>query len=114
MGLGTKVMKLPNGDIETMYPISRLAEEMGRGTPTIRKWEIGGIIPKAIFRDKNGRRYYTEEQIQTILDVAQKCNVRQGYSICNTGFPKRVFEAWDSINAKYGMEKEYEGEDSYE
>ena len=90
-----------NGEEVRLFYIDRLAYELGRTAQTIRKWEISGILPKPIFKDKNGRRLYSQEQIDAIVECAIKSNVRQGYSVANTNFSVRVHEALSNINAKY-------------
>lgn len=87
-----------NGKEVKLYYIERLASELGRTPQTIRKWEVSGILPKPIFRDKLGRRLYSQEQIDTIVECAEKSYVRQGYSVANTNFSVRVFEALDKLN----------------
>lgn len=47
-----KDFKLKNGVVVTLYPISTLAEELGRTSQTIRKWEVAGVLPRPIFKDK--------------------------------------------------------------
>ena len=96
-----KKFKLSNGVVVELYPISVLAEELGRTSQTIRKWEVAGILPNSIFKDKNGRRMYSKEQIETIVRVAEECNIRQGYSVSNTSFPSKVYEALEELNKKY-------------
>ena len=97
----TKKIKLKNGETVELYYVSALAEELGRTSQCIRKWEVANILPKATFRDKNGRRMYSKEQIECIVSVAEQCNVRQGYSVVNTGFPAKVHEALKELNKKY-------------
>lgn len=96
-----KDFKLKNGVVVTLYPISTLAEELGRTSQTIRKWEVAGVLPRPIFKDKNGRRMYSQEQIDTIVRVAEECNIRQGYSVSNTSFPSKVHQALEELNKKY-------------
>lgn len=96
-----KDFKLKNGVVVTLYSINTLAEELGRTSQTIRKWEVAGILPKAIFKDRNGRRMYSQEQIDTIVRVAEECNIRQGYSVSNTSFPSKVHNALEELNKKY-------------
>ena len=84
-----------------LFYIERLASELGRTPQTIRKWDVSGILPKPIFRDKLGRRLYSLEQIDTIVECAEKSNVRQGYSVANTNFSVRVHNALNELNAKY-------------
>lgn len=101
MGVPHKHTLNLNGEEIDLFYIDRLASELGRTPQTIRKWEVSGILPKPIFKDKNGRRLYTDEQIQVIVDCAEKSNVRVGYSIANTNFSPRVFKALEELNAKY-------------
>ena len=90
-----------NGETLELYPISTLAEALGRTSATVRKWEVAGIIPDCLFRGPMGRRLYTEEQIRVIVECAEKSNVRTGYSIANTNFTPRVVEALKEVNQKY-------------
>lgn len=90
-----------NGETLELYPISTLAEALGRTSATVRKWEVAGIIPDCLFRGPMGRRLYTEEQIRVIVECAEKSNVRTGYSIANTNFTPRVVEALNEVNKKY-------------
>ncbi len=90
-----------NDEEVNLFYIERLASELGRTPQTIRKWEVSGILPKPIFRDKLGRRLYSLEQIDAIVECAEKSNVRQGYSVANTNFSVRVHKALDELNKKY-------------
>lgn len=101
-----KTIQLNGEEVELFY-INTLAEALGRTPQTIRKWEIAGFIPDCLFRDKLGRRMYSAEQIRAIVECAEKSNVRQGYSVANTNFSPRVFEALAEVNKKY---TEVEGE----
>ena len=101
MGISHYIETEINGESVTLYPISKLAGELGRSTQTIRKWEIAGILPQPIFKDKHGRRLYSLEQIEAIVECAIMSNVRQGYSVANTNFSPRVYKALEEINQKY-------------
>lgn len=101
MGVASKQVVTLNGEELELFYIERLATELGRTPQTIRKWEISGILPKPLFRDKQGRRLYTLEQIDVIVECAEKSNLRQGYSVANTNFSNRVFKALDELNKKY-------------
>ena len=95
-----QVVVIKGEEIELFY-IDSLASELGRTPQTVRKWEVSGILPKPIFKDKHGRRLYSREQINAIVDCAEKSNVRIGYSIANTNFSVRVHKALTEINNKY-------------
>ncbi|HKH58176.1 MAG TPA: MerR family transcriptional regulator [Rubrobacter sp.] len=46
-----------------MYRISEAARELGISVEWLRKGEMRGFFPPAL-RDRNGHRYYTEEDIE--------------------------------------------------
>ncbi len=96
-----KTSAIINGEELDLYYIETLANELGRTPQTIRKWEVSGILPNPIFRDKNNRRLYSQEQIDVIVECAIKSNVRQGYSVANTNFSPRVHKALEEVNKKY-------------
>lgn len=101
MGVANKQVFNLNGEEIELFYIDRLATELGRTPQTVRKWEVSGILPKPIFRDKMGRRLYSQEQIDAIVECAEKSNVRIGYSIANTNFSVRVHDALAKVNKKY-------------
>jgi predicted site-specific integrase-resolvase len=95
-----KRQKINGVEVELFY-IGVLAESLGRSSQTVRKWEISGLLPPPIFRDKSNRRMYSKEQIDTIVQVAEDCHVRQGYSVANTSFANKVFTAINLVNKQY-------------
>ena len=101
MPVANKQTVVINGEELELFYVDRLASELGRTPQTIRKWEVSGILPKPIFKDKNNRRLYSQEQIDAIVECAEKSNVRQGYSVANTNFSVRVFKALNEINNRY-------------
>ena len=101
MAVASMQTVVTNGEEVNLFYIERLASELGRPPQTIIKWEVSGILPKPIFRDKLGRRLYSLEQIDTIVECAEKSNVRQGYSVANTNFSVRVHNALNELNKKY-------------
>lgn len=96
-----KTMKI-NGERVTLYSINKLAMELGRTSQTVRKWEVAGFLPKALFKDvATGRRMYSQEQIDAIVRCAEEAKIRQGYSVANTSFPEKVHKAIQEVNKKY-------------
>ena len=87
----------PTGIKTTLYSISTLAERLGRTSQTVRKWEIGGIIPPTPFTIK-GRRFYSEEHIQAIVDSAEKSKIKPGKSLGNTQFSNRCYKEFERLN----------------
>jgi predicted site-specific integrase-resolvase len=49
----------------TTYRISEAARELGISIEWLRKGETRGFFPPAL-RDRNGHRYYTEEDIERL------------------------------------------------
>lgn len=60
---GTLYRKDMEGDGRTTYRISEAARELGISIEWLRKGEARGFFPPAL-RDRNGHRYYTEEDIE--------------------------------------------------
>ena len=88
-----------------LFPIAKLSQaltdvDIPRDTQTIRKWEIKGVIPPAIFRSGH-KRLFSKEQIECIVRLAKECNIKQGSSISNTEFIQRIWDELGKINAKY-------------
>lgn len=88
-----------------LYPIAKLSQalidaDVPRDTQTIRKWEIKGVTPPAIFR-RHQKRLYSLEQIECIVRVAKECGIRKGVSITDTDFIQRVWEELSKVNEKY-------------
>lgn len=90
----------PNGEKTTLYPIGYLAVELGRDTSTIRKWEVGDVIPASIFRHK-GRRMYTQEMIDLIVKYAEKYKIVQGRSVKNSNFSRYVHIEMNKLFEEY-------------
>ena len=87
----------PTGVKTKLYNIQVLAEELGRTTQTIRKWEIGGVIPPTPFK-QNGRRLYSKEHIDAIVKCAEPSHIKQGSMISSTAFPQKVLREFKRIN----------------
>ena len=98
----------PTGIQTTLYNIGTLAEALGRTSQTIRKWEIGGIIPPTPFK-QDGKRLYSKEHIEALVKGAEKSKLKQGSSIYQTAFTKRAFKDFERINKSF-----FEIEDSEE
>lgn len=94
-------MKLPNGQVVDLFYIGSLASALGRDSNTVRRWEIGGIIPDSCFRDKFGKRLYTQEQIDVIVKCAERAKIKQGASIANTSFSLWCHRELDKLKKKY-------------
>ena len=81
----------------TLYSIATLAEALGRTSQTVRKWEVAGIIPQTPFR-VSGKRMYTEEHIDAIVECAEKAKLSSGNNISNTNFSKNLYKEFERIN----------------
>lgn len=96
---------LPNGIKLDLFYIGTVANTLGRTSNTIRAWEISGVIPETFFKDKNGRRLYTAEQIDVILNAAVRAKITQGSSLRNTSFSRWVYEGFEKLREKYTSKK---------
>lgn len=88
------------GKETTLYSIGVLAEALGRTPQTIRKWEIGGIIPMTPFK-KGNKRFYSSEHIDVIVRCAERAKIKVGTNINNTTFVKRVYEEFQAVNEMF-------------
>jgi len=55
------------------YRLHDLVKILGRHKTTLRNWEAKGFIPKAK-KDNRGWRFYTEGDIEKIVDLIKKNN----------------------------------------
>jgi len=90
-----------NGKEQDLFYVQSLAEALGRSSQTVRRWEIAGVIPPCLFKDKLNRRLYTQEQIDVIVRIAEECKIQQGHSLRLNPFPKKVKEALEELNKTY-------------
>jgi hypothetical protein len=95
----SKSISINGKEIELFY-INTLAERLGRISQTIRKWEISGVIPKAMFRDGSGKRMYSEAEISIIERIAEECKIKQGLPIAHTSFSAKVARALEEFRDK--------------
>ena len=97
----SKTVTLKNGQKLELFYIGALASALGRSTNAIRKWEIAGVIPDPCFKDEQGRRLYSQEQIDAIVRCAERAKIKQGLSIANTSFSTWVHKELAILRDKY-------------
>ncbi|WP_063728955.1 hypothetical protein [Streptomyces sp. RTd22] len=98
-----------NGGYREFFGIGDLAKALRRDAVTMRKWESGGVIPKATYvisgKTANGnRRLYTREQIEAMVRIAEEEGLfdgdPRGIRITDTRFTERVKEAFEQLRQK--------------
>lgn len=87
----------PTGVKTTLYNIGVVAEAIGRTSQTIRKWEVGGVIPPTPFKQK-GKRLYSKEHIDAIVRCAESSRILQGSRISQTAFSDKLYREFQKIN----------------
>ena len=85
------------GRSTTLYNIGVVAEAIGRTSQTIRKWEVGGVIPPTPFRQK-GKRIYSKEHIDAIVKCAEKAKIMQGSKTSQTTFSNNLYKEFQKVN----------------
>lgn len=95
-----------NGEEVKLYYIGEVARRLCRTPVTVRKWESEGIIPKAWFNDKNGRRLYTEEQVRLLVKYSRRYHIHHGKPIKSTYFSQHVFAEFEKLRIKYFKNEE--------
>ena len=93
-----RVYTINNVELE-MFTIGELAQRLDRQRQTLRKWEKQGLIPQAIYRSKAGRRLYTKNQIEAIVDCVVKFKIKQGQPIPKE-FKDEVYQAFELASKK--------------
>lgn len=104
---GAKSKKfLINGEEVEMFTIGGVAQALGKSTATIRAWEYRGWLPRAQFRtpkprkqqipDKTsrGRRLYTLEQVEFLLEAAERFNINDKNVGDWNGFREHIKNNW--------------------
>jgi len=91
-----------------MYPIGEFAKKIGVTIQTLRDWDKSGKL-KPAYRSKGNHRYYTEEQLNEILQKKQPKNrINIGYVRVNANHQKddlkRQYELMELFLTKQGKE----------
>lgn len=102
----------PNGKTTTLYNIGYLAEQVGRTSQTIRRWEISGIIPPTPFRQQ-GKRLYSKEHVEAVVKYAEKYRITLGNPIPK-GFAKSLYKSFQELNDYFFKEDESNGTEKEE
>ena len=81
------VVMLHRGAEREFFTIGHLAKALSRSTVTIRSWENKGVFPRSPLSTPKsqvvpnfgskpvGRRLYTREQIEGVLEICRQCRV---------------------------------------
>lgn len=93
------------GRSTTLYNIGVVAEAIGRTSQTIRKWEVGGVIPPTPFKQK-GKRLYSKEHIDAIVKCAESSRIMQGSRVSQTTFTKRLYKEFQKVNDLFFKKEE--------
>lgn len=95
-----------NGERKMMYTIGQLCKALGKSAVTLRMWESKGWIPKPSFRTpppsgpqipgktSKGRRLYTQEQLDILIDAVEQYNIADPHHGDWEGFKKHIQENW--------------------
>lgn len=101
-----KIFTFPNGHQEKMYMLDVLSRQLHITMATLRTWERAHILPTSGFRDERNNRLYTEEQINRIVDCAERCHMLSNakgkkYLDYRAYFKKQIFKEFAALNKKY-------------
>ncbi|WP_114166996.1 helix-turn-helix domain-containing protein [Exiguobacterium sp. TNDT2] len=74
----------------TIYPLKELSRAfhvagIPRSQQQLIKWETDGVLPPTPFT-MGRKRFYTENQIRTIVDIALECGLRPRTHVKKTNF----------------------------
>lgn len=96
-----KTFTTPSGERITLHYIGYFAKQIKRTTDCIRLWERNRVIPETPFRDNNGRRMYSQAQIDVVVKFLNKYDITHGKPISHTYFSKNVYNHWNKLKAYY-------------
>ena len=85
------------GRSTTLYNIGTVADAIGRTSQTLRKWEIGGVIPPTPFKQR-GKRLYSKEHMDLIIACAEKSRIRQGSKYTQKVFSDLLYKDFQAVN----------------
>lgn len=88
------------GRVRAVYSTAVMAKKIKRSQTTIRRWEREKILPAAIFRDGQGRRYYLTEEIEVLADLVAEFDMQKTRKTLQKKFTKRIIEEWSRIRGK--------------
>lgn len=97
----SKVFTTPKGERIQLFYIGYFAKQVDRTTDCIRLWERKRVIPETPFRDKCGRRMYSQAQIDAVKKFLIKYGITYGRTINNTYFSKNVYNHWNKLKQIY-------------
>lgn len=99
-----------NGEKVLLFPISKLSQALTdaghpRDVQILRKWEKWGVIPPAVFSTgvKKKKRLFTKGQIETIVNAAIICDIKQGKELKK--FSEIVWRNLKCYNKNIGLEE---------
>jgi len=94
------------GERLMMYTIGEICKALGKSSVTVRMWESNGWIPKSSFRTpppntpqipgkaSKGRRLYTQQQLDTLIDAVAQYNIAEPHKGDWDGFKQYIQENW--------------------
>lgn len=95
----------PTGVHTYLYNITTAANAIGRTAQTLRKWEVAGTIPLTPFKI-GGRRMYSDEHIDALVECAEKSHIRPGVRIADTTFSSKLYKKYEEIYNLFFVRKE--------
>jgi hypothetical protein len=87
-----------------VYSLQFLAAKLHRRPASIKFWEWKKIIPKPLLRVKDGRRWYTKEEVELYVRLAEEEQIMNGKSFEKTKFTVRAFGELSILERKLAEE----------
>lgn len=94
-------VRVINGHKVTLYYVGELANRVNRTATLVRHWETIGVIPATWFHDEKGRRMYTEEMIDLIVQSLKESPIGTGKPVKNSDFSALCHEGFERLHKKY-------------
>ena len=75
-----KVVTVLGVDVK-LFSTAYLADALGRTSQTVCRWERELILPKPIIETKDGRRWYTQEEVTLYARMLREEGVKNGVAL---------------------------------
>ena len=95
-----KLVRLPDGTQIKVFSRFMVAQALGRTVRTIRAWDKNGILPEPIFKLRDGRRWYSAQEIRIFKMLLEQEGLNRlgadgrmkkaGKPIAQTNFKRRA------------------------
>lgn len=87
----------------TMFPLREVAYRLGKNARTIAGWISDKVMPDSQYKSKGGHRLWTQDQIELLMKVCSRYDLRPPVSFVKCGFVAELRAEWEKLRATKGI-----------